>query len=70
MFNFTLTKTQIICLQLGLSEFGLKPAEWRIIKKSKSKFVIENATENNFYFVGEVQNKNTKKWRYIQLAGI
>jgi hypothetical protein len=70
MFNFKLTNTQLISLQLGLREFGLQPTDWRIIKKSKSRFVIESATENNFYFVGEVQNDNIKKWRYIQLAGI
>lgn len=70
MFSFTPTKTQLMSLQLGLREFGLQPIEWRIIKKTKSRFVIQSTTEENLYFVGEVKDDNTKQWRYIQLAGL
>ena len=70
MFNLLPIKTQLMSLQLGLREFGLQPVEWRIIKKSKSRFVIQSTTESNLYFVGEVKNDNSKQWRYIQLAGL
>lgn len=71
MFNFlTQTKSQMISLQLGLREFGLLPHEWRIIKKSKSRFIIQSATEDELYFVGMIDATNFKKWRSIQLAGL
>lgn len=70
MFNFMTASTQLMSLQLGLREFGLHPVEWRIIKKTKSRFVIQSTTENNLYFIGEVRTDNTKQWRYIQLAGL
>lgn len=70
MFNFLSSTNQLMSLQLGLREFGLQPTEWRIIKKTKSRFVIQSASETNFYFIGEVKDNNTKEWRYIQLAGL
>lgn len=70
MFNFTPTKKQLMSLQLGLREFGLQPVEWRIIKKTESRYMIQSTTENNLYFIGEVKDDNTKEWRYIQLAGL
>lgn len=70
MFNLLSANTQLMSLQLGLREFGLHPVEWRIIKKTKSRFVIQSTTEDNLYFVGEVKNDNSKQWRYIQLAGL
>lgn len=70
MFNLLPIKTQLMSLQLGLREFGLQPVEWRIIKKSKSRFVIQSTTESNLYFVGEVKTDNSRQWRYIQLAGL
>lgn len=70
MFTLKSISHQLISLQLGLREFGLIPNEWRIIKKSDSRFVIQSATEENLYFVGEVKSDNIKKWHYIQLAGL
>lgn len=70
MFNFLPTRSQLMSLQLGLREFGLQPIEWRIIKKTKSRFVIQSTTEENLYFIGEVKDNNSKQWRYIQLAGL
>ena len=70
MFKLLSANTQLMSLQLGLREFGLHPVEWRIIKKTKSRFVIQSTTESNLYFIGEVKNDNAKQWRYIQLAGL
>lgn len=61
---------QLLSLQLGLTEFGLKPAEWQIIKKSSKQFMIQNAYENNFYFFGETQPTNENKWKSIRLASL
>lgn len=70
MLKFLSANTQLISLQLGLREFGLQPVDWRVIKKTKSRFVIQSATAEDFYFVGEVKSENTKQWRYIQVAGL
>lgn len=70
MLSFTTTKAQLMSLQLGLREFGLQPVDWRIIKRTKSKFVIQSAHESDLYFIGEVKNDNLKQWKYIQLAGL
>lgn len=70
MFNFNTNANQLMSLQLGLKEFGLKPIEWRVIKKTDSKFVIQSTDATDFYFVGEVKANNSLQWKYIQLAGI
>lgn len=70
MLNFLWANTQLVSLQLGLREFGLQPVDWRVIKKSKSRFVIQSTTAEDFYFIGEVQIKNNHQWRFIQVAGL
>lgn len=70
MLQIYKTRKQMLNLQLGLREFGLKPVEWRIVKRNRSQFVIQNATANDLYFVGEVKPSNDNQWKYIQLAGI
>lgn len=70
MFNFLSVNTQLVSLQLGLREFGLQPVDWRVIKKSKSRFVIQSTTAEDFYFIGEVKDGNTNQWRFIQVAGL
>jgi len=70
MFKFLSANTQLVSLQLGLREFGLQPVDWRVIKKSKSRFVIQSATAEDFYFIGEVKDGNSNQWRFIQVAGL
>ncbi|MES2801740.1 MAG: hypothetical protein V4654_04565 [Bdellovibrionota bacterium] len=70
MLNFLSANTQLVSLQLGLREFGLQPIDWRVIKKSKSRFVIQSTTAEDFYFIGEVQVTNSNQWRFIQVAGL
>lgn len=70
MLKFLSANKQLVSLQLGLSEFGLKPVDWRIVRKSKSRFVIESLTEENFYFIGEIKNTDDFQWQYIQVAGL
>ena len=70
MLKFLSANKQLVSLQLGLSEFGLKPVDWRIVKKSNSRFVILSLTEEDFYFIGEVKNTNDNQWLFIQVAGL
>ncbi len=70
MLKFLSANTQLVSLQLGLREFGLQPVDWRVVKKSKSRFVIQSITAEDFYFIGEVQDKNSNQWRFIQVAGL
>lgn len=70
MLNLNFAKKQLLSLQLELREFGLSPTDWRIIKKSRSQFMIQSILEKDFYFIGEVKTNNTKQWRYIQIAGL
>lgn len=70
MLKFLSANTQLVSLQLGLREFGLQPVDWRVVKKSKSRFVIQSTTAEDFYFIGEVQDKNSNQWRFIQVAGL
>lgn len=70
MLKFLSANTQLVSLQLGLREFGLQPVDWHVIKKSKSRFVIQSTTTEDFYFIGEVQDKNSHQWRFIQVAGL
>lgn len=68
--NTQMQVQQLLGLQLGLTEFGLRPTEWQIVQKNSQKFMIQNTDENNFYFIGEVQPTNKNKWKSIRLASL
>jgi len=70
MFKFLSANKQLVSLQLGLSEFGLKPVDWRVVKKTKSRFVIQSLTAEDFYFIGEVKSSNDSQWQFIRVAGL
>lgn len=70
MLKFLLDNKQLVSLQLGLREFGLQPIDWRIIKQSKSRFMIQNLTAEDIYFIGEVKSSDDTKWSFIQVAGL
>ena len=70
MFTLKSMNKQLISLQLGLREFGLKPIEWKIIKKDKTRFLIQHKDESDFYFIGEVTSQNLNHWKFIQLSGL
>ncbi len=64
--------SEILTLQTGLSQFGLRPTDWDIIPQSNNFHVIKNKSEDDFYFVGKVNRKNNDKieWKFITLAGL
>ncbi|AZZ35886.1 hypothetical protein CIK05_03445 [Bdellovibrio sp. qaytius] len=70
MLKFLTANKQLVSLQLGLSEFGLQPTDWRVIRKTKSRFVIQSLNSEDFYFIGEVKNSNDNQWQFIQVAGL
>lgn len=63
---------EILTLQTGLSQFGLRPTDWDIIPQSNNLHVIKNKSEDDFYFVGEAGRKSndTIEWKFITLAGL
>ncbi len=64
--------SEILTLQTGLSQFGLRPTDWDIIPQSNNFLVIKNKSEEDFYFVGKANLKNDKKieWKFITLASL
>ncbi len=70
MLKFLSANKQLVSLQLGLREFGLQPLEWRVIQKTKSRFVIQSLNAEDFYFIGEVKSTDDNQWQFIQVAGL
>lgn len=63
-------KQQLINLHINLSQYGLHPSDWNIIKYDPSTFIILNKFEKDFYFIGKLAERNSPKWKYITLASI
>lgn len=58
-------------LNNSLSDFGLCPSDWLVIKEDSCVYKIENKEEPHFFFRGKVKFENgRKKWRSIRLAGL
>ena len=68
-----ITDTELTMTELSsqLSDFGLQPADWRLIRSTEEQIKIENKIESSFYFLGLTQKNGSKNyWKNIQLAGI
>ncbi len=68
-----ITETELTLNELNsqLSDFGLSPADWKLIKGTDEHIKIENKFESSFYFLGLTQKSDGKNyWKNIQLAGI
>ncbi|MEQ1723014.1 MAG: hypothetical protein ABL930_07535 [Pseudobdellovibrio sp.] len=71
ILNVTKKETDLNLLNNSLSEYGLKPNEWNIIKEDCVSYKIFNKTEPEFFFRGKVKYENgRKKWGSIRLAGL
>ena len=58
-------------LNSQLSEFGLHPKEWSLIKDSNFQIKIQNKNHDSFYFMGSIKKQNGKKlWKNIQLISL
>ena len=58
-------------LNFGLSEFGLSPNDWLLIKNESNQIKIQHRQEPNFYFIGKTIIKNgVQTWNSIQLASL
>ena len=74
--NFFQTTTAAVqlelkALSLGLSEFGLQPFDWTLIKNASGTIKIQHKSEPSFYFIGRTTTlKGQKKWNSIQLASL
>jgi hypothetical protein len=69
--NVSKIETDLNLLNNSLSEYGLKPNEWNIIKENCGHYKILNKTEPDFFFRGKIKyEKGRKKWGSIQLAGL
>jgi hypothetical protein len=64
--------SEILKLQTGLSQFGLRPTDWDIIPQSNNLHVIKNKSQDDFYFVGKADRKSNNKieWKFITLASL
>gem|GEM_PF-1159825 len=64
-------KQELASLSKSLSEYGLSPAEWELIKEDRVNYKIANKYEPKFFFRGRIQFRRGRKiWGSIQLAGI
>ncbi|MEK6627615.1 MAG: hypothetical protein AABY53_03230 [Bdellovibrionota bacterium] len=64
-------RQELILLSNSLSDFGLSPTEWCLMKEDCTSYKITNKIEPNFFFRGQIQFKNgRKRWGSIQLAGL
>lgn len=73
--NFFQTTTnaqaELKTLNKDLSDFGLHPFDWVLIKNSQKEIKIQHKIEHDFYFIGRTISKNgKKKWSSIQLASL
>ena len=71
--NFFNKNSEIIINELNhqLSEFGLQPKEWALIKDSHQQIKTQNKDCNSFYFIGSTKILNGKRqWKNIQLASL
>lgn len=58
-------------LQQGLTQFGLNPIEWSIIKNTSNSYYLVNNDDPQFQLLGSIQIKQQKaKWKNIQLLSI
>ncbi len=58
-------------LSCQLSEFGLYPKEWTLIKDSNLQIKIQNRYHDSFYFMGSIKKENGKKlWKNIHLISL
>ena len=58
-------------LNNSLSDYGLQPQDWQLIKKNHELYKITHKTEPDFFFIGKIKyEKGRKEWRSIQLAGL
>ncbi|MBC7420091.1 MAG: hypothetical protein H7328_05135 [Bdellovibrio sp.] len=63
--------TELKLLSLGLSEFGLQPFDWLLIKNTENQIKIQHKQEPSFYFIGKTISKDgEKKWNSIQLGSL
>jgi len=59
----------LILLHSDLKKFGLNPLDWKLKKMKKRHYKIANINDNNFYFLGEIQQSGlVPQWAKIQLA--
>ena len=62
---------ELTVLAKNLSEFGLRPIDWKLSKKSDDSVKIENKEEPSFYFIGKLKSEEGQpKWTSIQLASL
>lgn len=67
----TKSSSDLKTLSRSLSEFGLQPYDWVLIKNSNSQIKIQHKEEPSFYFIGKVTlEKGQKKWNSIHLASL
>lgn len=62
---------EIKSLMNCLSEYGLSPSDWQIIREKGRTYKIENRYEPGFHFRGTATFKKDRlEWRSISLSGI
>lgn len=62
---------ELTVLAKSLSQFGLRPIDWKLSKKSEDCVKIENKEEPSFYFIGKLKLEDGQtKWNTIQLASL
>lgn len=67
----SLINPRTVELNTQLSDFGLHPADWSLIKGRAEKIRIQHKIEKSFYFVGSVEKVNGKRvWKTITLASL
>ncbi len=59
----------LVELKLQLSDFGLYPSDWELIKSTSQQIKIQNKSEDSFYFHGLTEESAGKNiWKNISLV--
>lgn len=62
---------ELVFLAKSLSEFGLRPLDWKLSEASENYIKIENKETPSFCFIGKLKSENgKKKWTSIQLVSL
>lgn len=62
---------KLISLQGQLTQFGLNPNDWSLVRQAKNRYHIQAKTDKNFAFAGLTQIKKGKlAWQKLELISL
>lgn len=61
----------LVFLQGQLTQFGLNPSDWSLVRQAKNRYYIQAKEDKNFTFAGLTKIKNGKlSWQKLELISL